>query len=478
MVRVVTRFVHALREVGIRVSPGESLDAVQALALGGVEGRDGVRSLLQMTLVKNSNDIPVFDDVFDWFFSRDQVNPLGIDTEDFLNALVHIVEGEEFTAAMKEKQEEDGPTLVANQELTPEDLKELESLKESDDDSDGADIMVQMKGYRGKMHAPKPSEYNMQNLPTVAFNQNWSNERIAAFTPVELVDMQEVVARMLIRIRKDIRKMKEEESRGKLHVMRTLQKNYKNGMVPFHLSLRRKRKVNPRLVVLCDVSFSVSHASRFMLLLLHTLHNRVMDVRSFIFNRELAEITDLLTNLPVNSLLEVIDRGMIVNPDDNSDYGHVFVTFKKRHLENMRGKPSVIILGDARNNYNEANDWALDEIRERAGYLLWLTPEERSTWKRGDCLIDLYGSYCDKVEVVQNVDELSLVVEDLFSSIYLDRAPRNKDRTPKDQDEEPVDYRNYYGQAEAAKGHTYWMQNSPCSPAWRERFGIKYGKKK
>ncbi len=34
MERIIAGFVAALRESGIRVSPGESLDAVQALALG------------------------------------------------------------------------------------------------------------------------------------------------------------------------------------------------------------------------------------------------------------------------------------------------------------------------------------------------------------------------------------------------------------------------------------------------------------
>ena len=64
MERIITRFVAALRESGIRVSPGESLDAVQALALAGMEGRRSSRQLLRLTLVKNVNDFPVFDQVF------------------------------------------------------------------------------------------------------------------------------------------------------------------------------------------------------------------------------------------------------------------------------------------------------------------------------------------------------------------------------------------------------------------------------
>jgi uncharacterized protein with von Willebrand factor type A (vWA) domain len=480
METVVTRFVHALREEGIRVSPGECLDAVNALALGGVEGRDSVRALLQLTLVKTAGDIPRFDEIFDFFFSQQPENPFFITPEDLMGAYFHIVEGEEFTDEMRAKREEERPTLMSGaQDLTAEDLQNLEWLRDLEEDADGPEIQVRMKGYQGKNKAPKPSEFNLLNLPSAAFSKSWSKENAATFTPEEIADMQEVVSRMVIRIRKDVRRVKEEQSRGKLHVIRTLQKNYRNGMVPFLLSLRRKKKVRPRLVVLCDVSFSVSYASRFMLLLLHTLHNRLMDVRSFIFNRELAEITDLLTNLPVNCLLEIIDSGEIVDMDENSDYGKVLVDFKKRHLESMRGNPTIIFLGDARNNYQEANDWVMDEIREKAGYLLWLTPEDRETWKRGDCLIEQYGAWCDKVEQVKSVDELSVILEDLFRSVYTDHAPRKRrERLHTGREAEQADYRDYYQQAKAMESHDHRMQLNPSSPAWREHFGIRYQKKR
>jgi uncharacterized protein len=444
MERIITRFVKALRERGVRVSPGESIDAVHALALGGIAGREAVRALLRLTLVKNANDIHTFDEVFNSFFSGSQPLAPGMDPTDLLGAMIHIVEGELLKPEVPEAHEEEGPLLKVDEEVTAEDLENLLAMKEGEEE-EGAEIQVQLDGYQGKLDVPTPSDYYQKAPPTVAFRQGQGGKRVVAFTPEELADMQEVVCRMLVRIRKDVQRMKEQESRGKLHVIRTIQKNYRHGMVPFLLSLRRKRKEKPRLVVFCDVSFSVSHATRFMLLLLHTLQNRVMDVRSFVFNREVVEITDLLRNMPVNCLLETIETGDIINLDDNSDYGNVFATFKKKHLENMRGKPAIIIMGDGRNNYNEANDWALEEIRERAGYMLWLTPEERDIWQRGDCLIDLYGSYCDRVEVVRDVDELSRVVEDLFCTLYDHhdtRAWKGRQREPRA--EEPYDYRTYY----------------------------------
>ena len=445
MERVITRFVTALRKVGIRVSPGESLDAVHALALGGMESRETMREVLRLTLVKNYNDILKFDEVFDWFFTRDQLNPEGYEVDDFLGALIHIVEGEQLKSEEHRTKERDEPLFMVDDELTEEDLKNLMGLEETDDESGGADLMVQLDGHRDQKKEAAPSEFYMKSPPTVAYNQHQTSRKEAPFTYEEQSEMQEVVYRMLMRIRKDVRRMKEMENRGKLHVIRTIQKNYKHGMVPFLLSLRRKRKEKPRLVVLCDLSYSVSHATRFMLLLLHTLQNRLMHVRSFVFNREIAEITDRLRNMPVNCLLETIDKGDIINLDDNSDFGNVFKRFKEKYLENLQGKPAVIIMGDARNNYNDANEWALEEIREKAGYLLWLTPEDRETWPRGDCLMDLYGSYCDRVEVVKSVDELSLVVEDLFSTLYdhLDTRVWKMRRNESEADETP-DYREYY----------------------------------
>ncbi|GAC1469005.1 MAG: hypothetical protein PVSMB11_04710 [Desulfuromonadaceae bacterium] len=468
MERIIASFVAALRESGIRVSPGESLDAVQALALAGMEGRASSRQLLRLTLVKNVNDIPVFNEVFNRFFSRFQLDDPDIDIPDLMNAAIISMEGEfnYLNQLPGDDHDEDGPLLKLDSDINPEDLAELKSLTEIDpDDSDGTEIVVQMKGYRGKAKkAPRPTRRYTQNPLTIELNKSNSTERGITFSAEEQAAMQDVVSRMMLRLRKDMRRMKNDQNRGKLHVIKTIQKNYRHDMIPFQLALRRKRREKPRLVVLCDVSFSVSHASRFMLLLLHTLNNQHLDVRSFIFNREVAEITEMLANMPVNDLMETIDKGDIVDLDENSSFGQVFLAFKKRYLENLRGRPAFIILGDARNNYDEANDWVLDEVREKARYMLWLTPEERDTWSRGDCLMETYGSYCDKVEVVKTVENLSLVVEDLLRDIYADQAhPLDKKQLREAKAAEPYDSKDYYtrgGNGEPAvfepSGRSHW----------------------
>lgn len=444
METIIARFVAELRREGLRVSPGESLDAVCALAHGGLEGRGSVRALLQLTLVKNVGDIPAFNRVFERYFRRYPAG-MGIEADELLQDAITTIEADAMLGTNPEMINENMSLAMVDAGLSPDSLKDLQRLREIPlDDLDGSELEIRLKNYQGAMQAPRPSMRMPQNPVTMAFKHPGGQKRDLTFSAREIEEMQDAVSRMLMRLKKDIRRVKNRQNRGKIHVIRTIQKNYRNGMVPFLLALRRKRKEKPRLVVLCDVSFSVSHASKFMLLLLHTLHNRLMDVRSFIFNAELAEITEMLTNAPLNAMLESIDSGKIVDLDANSDYGKVFLAFKNKFMENLRGRPAVIFLGDARNNYNKANDWVLEQLRDKAGYMLWLTPEDRSLWKRGDCLIETYSTYCDKVEVVKNVEELNLIVEDLFRNIYLDeehRAKRNFDKAEEDQE---YDYRDYY----------------------------------
>jgi uncharacterized protein len=443
---IITRFVSTLRKEGLRVSPGESIDAVCALAYGGLEGRESVRDLLRLTLVKNVVDIPTFNWVFDHFFSP-YPDGMGVDPADLLQEAIANMEADAMLGTNPEMINENLTLANVDAKFDLDDLKNPLALKDIDfDQLDGSEIHVHMQGVPGALDAPRPTTMPMGQQPiTVAFRPPMMGQkRDVSFSQQEVDEMEDAVEKMVLRLKKDIRRVKNMENRGKIHVIRTIQKNYRNGMVPFLLALRRRRKQKPRLVVLCDVSFSVSHASKFMLLLLHTLHNRLMDVRSFIFNAELAEITEMLNTVPINAMLEQVDSGEIVDLDANSDYGKVLETFKEKFLENLRGRPAVIFLGDARNNFNESNDWVLEQLREKAGYMLWLTPEDRMLWKRGDCIIEKYGAWCDNVEMVKSVEELNQIVEDLFRNIYLEDEHRSRRRIDQVEEEQTYDFRDYY----------------------------------
>ncbi|MGA2010845.1 MAG: VWA domain-containing protein [Solirubrobacteraceae bacterium] len=67
----ILRFVGLLRQRGVRVSPAETMDALRGLGAVPLERRDLVKTALRATLVKEGKDEPVFDELFEAFFSVD-----------------------------------------------------------------------------------------------------------------------------------------------------------------------------------------------------------------------------------------------------------------------------------------------------------------------------------------------------------------------------------------------------------------------
>ena len=65
----ILRFVGLLRQRGVRISPAETLDALRGLGAVSLEHRDRVKTSLRATLIKEGRDEPVFDELFEAFFS-------------------------------------------------------------------------------------------------------------------------------------------------------------------------------------------------------------------------------------------------------------------------------------------------------------------------------------------------------------------------------------------------------------------------
>src|SRR5262245_9325749 len=66
--RLVT-FIRLLRAQGLPVSVAESLDALHSVSRVGVHDRDLLRLTLRTTLVKSHQDFPIFDALFERFFT-------------------------------------------------------------------------------------------------------------------------------------------------------------------------------------------------------------------------------------------------------------------------------------------------------------------------------------------------------------------------------------------------------------------------
>ncbi len=120
------------------------------------------------------------------------------------------------------------------------------------------------------------------------------NAPLARLERRQVEQMKALIRAIARRLRERYSKPRKRQRRGHLDIRRTLRRNAAWGGVPFLTSWKRRHRDRPRIVAICDVSGSVAQVSDFFLLLIHSLHEVVDDVRSFAFSGHLIEVSDIL----------------------------------------------------------------------------------------------------------------------------------------------------------------------------------------
>jgi uncharacterized protein with von Willebrand factor type A (vWA) domain len=165
-------------------------------------------------------------------------------------------------------------------------------------------------------------------------------------------------------------------------------------------------------MVVADISGSVASFARFTLQFVYAMASQFSKVRSWVFIDGIDEVTRFFQES--DDITEAVHRvnteADVVWVDGHSDYGHAFEVFHERHYNEVTPKTSIILLGDARNNYHASQNWVLKELQQRARHLYWLNPEPRGYWDTGDSIISEFGIYCDGVYECRNLRQLERFV--------------------------------------------------------------------
>jgi hypothetical protein len=234
-------------------------------------------------------------------------------------------------------------------------------------------------------------------------------------TEEEMKRMQEAVTRLAQRLRNVVSLRRRRARRGTFDSSATLRRNLQYGGVPFRIVFDRRRKERPQIMVLCDVSDSVRNVSRFMLQFVYSLQDLYSRVRSFIFVADIGEVTNLFKEHDVNKALDLSLQGNVINVYSHSDFGRAFRAFHRDFLGAVNKRTTVLVLGDARNNYNLPHEWVLRDVQQRAKQVVWLNPENRMTWGFGDSEMDRYAPFCTIVEECRNLNQLYRVIDRLVT---------------------------------------------------------------
>ncbi|HWD45201.1 MAG TPA: VWA domain-containing protein [Actinomycetota bacterium] len=202
--------------------------------------------------------------------------------------------------------------------------------------------------------------------------------------------------------------------RGRLDVRRTVRRSLSVGGVPVDPAFRAVRASKPDLYVLADVSGSVIEFAKFTLSLLHAMNAEFAKLRSFAFVDGIDEVTGLLDEGGHRmDLRGAFARAKLVADDGHSHYGKVFRRFAERYGGDVDGRTTLIVMGDARNNYREPGLEAFRALAERSRRLYWLNPEPRDEWDTTDSIMSVYGPACDRVFEVRTLRQLTACVDEI-----------------------------------------------------------------
>ena len=448
------RFFRAARGAGVRVSPAESIDAMKAVADVGFADRGILRDTLLLTLAKSQDEKQALGDCFDLFFSQPEVKEAtspedaddsnGADPEQSepepgddsgasapeLGDLAQMLMSRDrnaiaaaMAAASNAASLSDIRYFTQRGIFSSRILEQL-GIERLRDDLDALTVANPGDAERlaAALEALRENVREVVNQALVLYgreetenlrNEILRNAPLARLERRQVEQMKALIRAIARRLRERYSKPRKRQRRGHLDTRKTLRRNAAWGGVPFLTSWKRRHRDRPKIVAICDVSGSVAQVSDFFLLLIHSLHEVVDDVRSFAFSGNLIEVSDILdTKSPEEAMSEIMSKVGF----GSSDYGGSFVDFEKSFLRSVTPKTTVIVLGDARTNNLDPRADILRTISERSKRLVWLNPEGRMAWGWGDSEMPRYAAFCSTVRQCATAKQLERAVSDIVAA--------------------------------------------------------------
>ncbi len=426
-------FIGVLRDADIPVSTSETLDMFKALDYISLAHKESFKQALKTTLIKDYTDIPLFEKCFENYFNfsfrkTGREVPEGkerpVKTEDAL-----LLEGLASDLADELRGTPDlFPVIegIMNSLLGGEGLLPLEGLS-----SAARAIIRNMeqlleKSFPGLNESPGEKEAFVRRVLDETAGKGGAGKKVREreeyllqryiyrLTKEEIREIEEILRRLGQKLKNRISLRKKRVKRGGLDIKRTLRKSTGTGGLPFRIYCRDRKIMRPQLTALCDVSGSVNIYSRFMLLLTSILQNLFSRVRTFAFISSMVEITDLFRETAPETAINSIFTDEEFTYGWGSNYGKSFREFLENYSDSLNSRTTVLILGDARNNYQGPGLNYFREIGERSREIIWLNPEKMSLWDWGDSIASLYKPFCKEMREVNNLLDLSEFINDLF----------------------------------------------------------------
>jgi uncharacterized protein len=439
----VQRLADRLRAAGGDVALSELLDAAEALRHVDLADREQLRTALRSTLVKHAHQLDRFDALFDRCFPArpptvDDEPPAMTAADPRVAPAAGPELGERVRAAVDHGTEQELRVLAEEAvsrhagfdqgtrteryhvyrvlravELAHLLHDALRRARERGDDLSRAEVAARIEALRRLVTEQVRARLAVESpAPGAAPLTSPFDVELARATATQLAEVRTAVRPLARRLAARLRRRRQSLRSGAVDMKRTARRSVATGGVPLDVAFRRPHAHKPEVFTLCDVSGSVADFAGFTLTLISALADELARTRSFAFVDAVDEITDVVEGGDgVVEPWQILQRGRVIGADGHSDYGVVLREFCDRFGRGLTDRSTVIITGDARNNYRPTGCDALADIAHRVRAVYWLNPEPRAQWDATDSVLHAYAPHCRAVFEVRTLRQLGDAVE-------------------------------------------------------------------
>lgn len=334
-------FARTLRDAGVRLGPASVVEAVRALEVAGIGGRDDLYWVLHCTFITRREDHPVFDEAFRLFWrSRDLVEK-----------------------------------MIAMFSPTVESTKEPEAPKAA-----SARVSQALFQDDPRREIQEKPEIEIDASFSMSAKEILKTKDFAQMTAVELAIARREIEGLQLPVDEIVTRRFRSAARGnQLDPRAILRKSMATGGDLILPKFRQRRRVQPPLVVLTDISGSMSQYSRIFLHFLHALTDKRRRVHTFLFGTRLTNITRALrAKDPDDALSEV--AGQVPDWEGGTRIGATLHQFNRQWSRRVLGQGAVVLLitdGLERAGSGEEIQQLAGEterLQKSCRRLIWLNP--------------------------------------------------------------------------------------------------------
>jgi uncharacterized protein len=369
-------FARALKQLGVKVSLSQVLDASRSADLVDIAEKSDFRAVLRSNLILQKEDFPTFDMLFDRFWREQSYERVPMETMD--------IQGTPADSHAQEGGDEEGGLEEAAVESIPKEDLQLENLDE--------------------FAVPTYSPQELMNRKD--FSEMGVEESRAIARAILLIATK--IATQISRRKKIGRKGNTVDPRW------TMRRSMKYGGEIIDLVHRKKRIKKTRVVLLCDVSGSMDCYSRFLIQFMYGLQNELWGVETFVFSTSLSRITHLIRTKDIGNALEKIS-GSILGWSGGTNIGRSLHTFNRNFAPSMvTHRTVVVIISDGWDRGDVSLlEREMQDIKRRCKKIIWLNPLLAS---------ENYEPLCKGMQAALPYLDLFLSVHNVNSLVSLGRT--------------------------------------------------------